>query len=164
MQRVIDLHRDLTSGEVGAARSRFTALMWKAGEKAEGENLCHRFTWSEIRSPVLTDKHVVERGVLGTYDRLPGIPDGEHAEPMRDLYSVLWCFERIEAGRLGHALDSEMLGQLVAHHAVWWNELTGNLGADNDLPTIHLGSLRSLAKALRTPKLEDWARDDFGSR
>ena len=32
VQRVIDLHRDLTTGEVGAARDRFTTLMWKHGE------------------------------------------------------------------------------------------------------------------------------------
>ena len=77
---------------------------------------------------------------------------------MRDLYAVLWCFERIEAGRAGHALDTRMLRELLASHAVWWDEMTSRRSADN---TRHLSSLRSLVEAMQTPELRSWARTDF---
>lgn len=164
VQRVIDLHHDLTTGEVGAARDRFTSLMWKVGEAAEGRNRCHRFTWAEVQSAVRYPDGSIECGELGSYERFPEISDARDAEPMRDLYSVLWCFERIEAGRAGRALDTAMLESTIASHAVWWDELTTNLEPDPKRTTIHLSSLRRLAAALSTEDLRSWARYDFEDR
>lgn len=164
VQRVIDLHRDLTTGEVGEARDRFTSLMWKAGEETAGRNRCHRFRWEEIQSPVRTADGSVQRGRLGTYADYPEIVQAIDAEPMRDLYAVLWCFERVEAGRQGKALDDAMLRRTIASHAVWWDELTKDLDADPRVTTRHLAALRSLAAALRTPELEAWAKHDFEHR
>jgi hypothetical protein len=157
VQRVIDLHRDLTTGEVGQARDRFMTLMWKHGERVSGRNVCHRPQWVEILPSVLGERDV-SRGLLGAYDPEDRIAEHASDEPMRDLYAVLWCFERIEAGRAGRALDTAMLAELVAHHAAWWKELTRNLTEEN---TRHVRSLRSLADALSTPSVRDWASADF---
>jgi hypothetical protein len=157
VQRVIDLHRDLTTGEVGAARDRFTTLMWKHGERHAGRNVCHAPRWEEILTNVLPGG-AESRGVLGAYPPGDAIATAADAEPMRDLYSVLWCFERIEAGRAGRALDRAMLNSMLASHAVWWDEFTRHLAPDN---TRHVVSLRSLARALETTELRSWARRDF---
>jgi hypothetical protein len=156
VQRVIELHRDLTTGEVGNARDRFTTLMWKHGERLAGRNVCHAPRWKEILTDVLGASG--SRGELGVYPREDHIATAKDAEPMRDLYSVLWCFERIEAGRAGRALDQGMLKQLVASHAVWWDELTRHLTSEN---TRHLESLRRLSAALEDAELRAWARNDF---
>jgi len=156
VQRVIDLHRDLTTGEVGGARDRFTTLMWKHGERNAGRNVCHSPQWAEILTSVLSETS--SRGLLGFYPPADAIATAGDAEPMRDLYTVLWCFERIEAGRAGQALDNKMLRSLLASHAVWWDELTQHLTTDN---TGHLAGLRSLATAMDSPPLRDWARRDF---
>jgi len=157
VQRAIDLHRDLTTGEVGEARDRFATLMWKHGERLAGRNQCHAPTWLELLPDVLGGG---DRGRLGEYRTEDKIPGAEGAEPMRDLYTVLWCFERIEAGRAGGALDSRMLDDLIAPHAVWWDEATQHLSVAN---TRHLSGLRSLAKHLETDDLRDWVGDDFSS-
>lgn len=169
VQRVIDLHRDLTAGEVGGARSRFTTLMWKYGERQAGQNSCHAPNWREIRPVVLGESETSRAsrapeagaqgpGLLSVYPVKDRIQGAEGAEPMRDLYAVLWCFERIEAGRDGGALDEEMLKMLIAPHAVWWNEVTAHLTEDD---TRHLGSLRNLSKHVATGELRSWAQRDF---
>jgi len=159
VQRVIDLHRDLTTGEVGASRDRLTTLMWKHGEKVARRNQCHAPTWIEIL-PSSTGSGGPTRGALGSYPLVQPIPGTGEAEPMRDLYSVLWCFERVNAGRAGGALDPAMLQQLIASHAIWWDEMTRNLTEQN---TRHIASLRSLASALNNADLRDWARRDFAA-
>jgi hypothetical protein len=158
VQRVIDLHKDLTTGEVGAARDRFTTLMWKHGEKLAGRNQCHAPSWDEILPDVLGGG---SRGLLGRYRAEDEIAGFEDAEPMRDLYAVLWCFERVEAAREGRALDGRMLSKLLARHAVWWNVLTRQLTPSD---TIHLASLRSLAANVSTPAIQEWADKDFALR
>jgi hypothetical protein len=155
VQRVIDLHRDLTTGEVGAARDRFTALMWRHGEGLTGVNQCHAPTWFEILPNVL---EAGDRGLLGRYPRGEEIPGAEGSEPLRDLYAVLWCFERIEAGRSGGALDPEMLQRLIAPHTIWWDVMTRNMAVTD---TWHLKDLRALAESLRVPGLVTWAEADF---
>jgi hypothetical protein len=157
VQRVIELHRDLTTGEVGAARDRLTTLMWKHGERQAGRNRCHMPSWDELLPDVL-GKGDPGRGLLGGYPPEDEIPGAQGSEPLRDLYGVLWCFERIEAGRAGRALDRPMLEELIASHAVWWDELTRKLSPDN---TRHLVALRALARALETSELREWARRDF---
>jgi len=162
VQRVIDLHANLTTGEVGNARSRFTALMWKHGERQAGFNACHLPRWVEIL-PELTPEGRI-RGSLAVYSESEAIATSQDAEPLRDLYAVLWCFERIEAGRAGGALDKRMLVELVAPHAIWWDSLTQQI---SEMDTLHVQGLRRLAKelkgvkAVRTMGLQEWADRDF---
>lgn len=163
VQRVIDLHADLTTGEVGNARSRFTALMWKHGERQAGSNACHLPLWEEILPSPTTENG---KGGLSGYLAFEAIATSQDAEPLRDLYAVLWCFERIEAGRAGGALDKRMLIELVAPHAIWWNSLTEKISDKN---TRHVQGLRRLAKELqgeqtvRKMGLQEWADRDFSA-
>lgn len=156
VQRTIDLHRDLTSGEVGAARDRLSHLMWTWGERMAGENVCHAPLWDELMPDVLADG---SRGELARYIDTAVETGANRAEPLRDLYKVLWCFERIEAGRKKRVLDDHFLSQLIAPHAVWWAELTRNLNTDD---TRHVGALHSLAASLTSEGLRTWVRNDFG--
>ena len=117
VERAIAAHRDLTTGEVGAARDRLTTLLWQEGEATYSRNVCWRPYFQELLPP---------RGRLGLYHA--DVLGNDESEPMRDLFN-LWCFERIDAARVGEALDQDMLFRLIAHHAVWWDELLQNIGS-----------------------------------
>lgn len=150
VQRVVDLHRDLCSGEVGTARRRFSSFTWAHGERLTGRRICHRPTLDEIRP--LT-------GVLGSYRADDDVPAGAHdAKPLDDLYVLLWCFERIETGLTGRALDRAMARQLLSWHAIWWDEATQRFTSD-DVDQIR--SLRRLARSLESPTLRQRVRRDF---
>ena len=152
VQRVIDLHRDLTAGEVGAARLRLGAEMWRRGEGLTGNQEC--------RAPSFEDFYPSGKA-WGEYDFLGLPPDGGAPLPTADLYLVLWCFQRVEAGLRGHVLHEGMADRLFAAHAAWWDELTRNLSEDE---ILHLRSLRYLANRMCTPELREWAARDFPPR
>lgn len=148
VERTIALHRDLTSGEVGAARERFTTAMWWVGRRSGP--LCHQPRWPEI------DDSPPQPGDISKYSE--GVTMNSTERPLRDLYRVLYCFERIEATLEGKAIDERLAWELLAHHTVWWDCLTANIGdgSGDELGTRHICSLRHLAA---------WARDhekEFG--
>src|SRR6478752_5042150 len=66
VQRVIDLHRDFTVGEVGAACDRLMTLMWKHGERVAGPNHCYAPSWDELLVNGLGGESP-EAGQLGSY-------------------------------------------------------------------------------------------------
>lgn len=144
--RVIEFHRDLTTGEVGAARDRLTTLLWQDGESG----LCARpASFQELLPP---------QGRLAGYTAT--VRGGDESEPMRDLFKVLWCFERIEGTRSGEALDEEMLVHLIGNHAMWWDELLKHV-ADKDVRSRY--AVRRLAAWVETQdaELRAWAKRDF---
>src|SRR5215472_13494106 len=51
VDRVLTLHSELTGGDVGAARNRFSELMFRAGEATLGPNSCWRPTWESLLPP-----------------------------------------------------------------------------------------------------------------
>ena len=70
VDRVLALYRGFTSGEVGAARDRFSDLMFRAGEKAFGPRKCWR---PELESlipayPAIGNDHSSSR-FLGSYPK-----------------------------------------------------------------------------------------------
>src|SRR5205807_133886 len=83
-QRSIDLHRDLTTGEVGAARDRFTTFMWQLGEEKYHVNRCSRPTFDALNPAVGLPS--ARRGRMGSYPK--HMEAGHPAEPLRDLYKV----------------------------------------------------------------------------
>jgi hypothetical protein len=71
--------------------------MWAYGLETTNEPVCYTPTRDEIHP---------QTGTLRSYRSEDGIPAGtDDAKPMDDLYVLLWCFERIEAGLAGGALD-----------------------------------------------------------
>ena len=149
VERAIAAHRDLTTGEVGAARDRLTTLLWQEGEATYSRNVCWRPYFQELLPP---------RGRLGLYHA--DVLGNDESEPMRDLFKVLWCFERIDAARVGEALDQDMLFRLIAHHAVWWDELLQNIVETNVRSRRAVRELAGWAIA-RDSKLRAWAAEDL---
>lgn len=153
VDRVLGFHHDLTSDEVGAARNRFSELMFRVGREAFGPGYAWRPTWKSL---IPTDPNL--HGPLGTYPPDMAGPGHDRYLPLDDLRAVLWCFERIEEARRREAsLDDQLLVSLIGYHAVWWNLLCQRLE-----PTGggHLTSLIGLAQWMEE---KDWRHDPRNS-
>jgi hypothetical protein len=142
VDRVLGFHRDLTADEVGAARNRFSELMFRVGEEAFGPGYAWRPSWASLL-PIDPNVQGPARN-LGIYPPdMTGPGDDRHL-PLNDLRAVLWCFERIEQARHREAsLDDELLTSLIGYHAAWWNLLCQRLEPQGG---GHLSSLISLAE------------------
>jgi hypothetical protein len=141
VDRVLGFHRDLTSDEVGAARNRFSELMYRVGEQAFGPGYAWRPSWASLL-PIEPNVHRPGRKLATYPSDMAGAGDGRYL-PLNDLRAVLWCFERIEEARHQEAsLDDQLLISLIGYHAVWWNLLCQRLEASGG---GHLNSLISLA-------------------
>jgi hypothetical protein len=51
VDRVLALHEGVTTGEIAAARNRFSELMYRAGEEAFGPRKCWRPDWESLVPP-----------------------------------------------------------------------------------------------------------------
>ncbi len=51
VDRVLTLHKEVTTGEIAAARNRFSELMYRAGEEAFGPRKCWRPDWESLVPP-----------------------------------------------------------------------------------------------------------------
>jgi hypothetical protein len=152
VDRVLTFHRDLTSDEVGAARNRFSQLMFRVGEEAFGPGYCWRPTWVSLL-PIDPNMRSPGRTLAIYPSDIAGYGDGGHL-PLNDLRAVLWCFERIEEARHRDAsLDDDLLASLLGYHAVWWNLLCQRLEPQGG------GHLRSLISLAAWMEEKGW-RDD----
>lgn len=159
VDRVIRFHEALTTGEVVAARNRFTTLMWAVGEAFQPGS-CWQPSFSELLG---SSWHLPSAGSSESRGRLDLYGDVPvETVPLQDLYLVLWQFERVAGAWSQGLLDEGLLLELIGPHAAWWNELLGRV---SDSDTIHRRALRELAgDVIRLrPELEGWAQADFGS-
>ncbi len=138
VDRVLALHQAFTTGEVGAARTRFSSLMYRAGGVAFSPRKCWRPTWESLISP--SQGHTEESALsrfLGVYPE-----DMEHTQgyrPIDDIRQVLWCFDRInEARKRESSLDEQLLVSLMGHAAIWWRLLCGRLEAQESAQVYSL--------------------------
>lgn len=160
VQRAIDFHEVLTTGEVGGARDRLATLMWHVGEQAQAGK-CFRPTFSELLGPLYS------RGVEAVGFSLGSYPDaavpGAATTPLQDLYRLLWAFERIEAAARHRLIDVMLMKELLDHHVVWWDTLASEI---SETDTRHRGSLARLGVGARARdrSLDAWAAADFVSR
>lgn len=161
VQRTIDFHEVLTTGEVGGARDRLATLMWFLGERTEAGR-CLRPTFAELLGPSYSRGDVAVDGInLNAYpDRVVPTPS---TSPLQDLYRLLWAFERIEAAERHGLIDVVLMGELLDHHVVWWDTLTSEIKVSD---TRHRASLARLAASAndRNGTLEAWASADFATR
>jgi hypothetical protein len=155
VERTISFHRDLTTGEIGSGRDRLSEFMWRAGSQ-QGTNACWQPAWVEL----LGGKYLDLQGAadLSTYPEDMATGTGE--TPLRDLYKILWCFERIGAARDHGLLDDELAARILGNHAVWWEFLCHRVPQDS---TRYRKNLADLAQHYRQldPALETWAAKDF---
>jgi hypothetical protein len=127
VDRVLALHHEWTTGEVGAARVRFSELMYRAGEEAFGPRKCWRPDWESLIPPnPAVHETLSPARFLGAYP--DDMISGRGNRPIHDLRQVLWCFDRInEARKKASLLDEKLLVSLMGHSALWWNLLCGRL-------------------------------------
>lgn len=158
VERTIAFHRDITTGEVGDARDRFTEYMWQVGSDAGESNQCYQPSWAELLNSKYSDN---EGLVLSRYpDSWELAPD---LNPLTDLYRVMWCFERISVADRNGLLDRKLTAKMLQSHAVWWDTLCENIP---NKAMIHREGLSELAsslsgRALPNRNILQWARDDF---
>jgi hypothetical protein len=161
VDRAIAYHADLTTGEVGAARSRFARLMFRVGELAMGPAHCWRPTWSSLLPPVPgLDDEVNDARWLGEYPA--DMVDAQAHRPLHDLQLVLWCYERInEARQRESMLDEELLVSLIGYHVTWWNLLSARMEPGS---SSSLNSLRQLAEWVEMQGWRSDARNEHRSK
>ena len=156
VDRVIQMHEILTGGEVGAARDRFTTLMWRVGSRDDqGARRPYQPTFEDLVAPSAPrpDTGAGDHDVSRYPDNLAA--PGSSIDPLQDLYKVLWCFERIDAARTHDTLDRKLLVNLIGFHAAWWDRLLARI---DDSASHHRRAQRDLASYCRAhrPDLDEW--------
>jgi hypothetical protein len=127
VDRVLSLHAEFSTGEIAAARCRFSELMWRAGETAFGLQTCWRPTWDSIYPPCPGCGEEINRSrFLGAY------PEDMHARnhrPIHDLRKVLWCLGRVNVARRDEkdSLREQLVVGLLGWEVMWWSLVCGRL-------------------------------------
>jgi hypothetical protein len=139
VDRVMDLHRELVSGELSGPRFRLSRHLRELGSNGL------------VRS--------VSIWQLGTEGNLKYTDPEGGVTASRDLSLLLRYFERVNAAREAGTLDEDLLVRLLGRHAGWWSEAI--LDAPDGPPVgPALSELRNLAIWCNTRavklKIQDW--------
>lgn len=156
VDRVLAMHKEITTGEIAEARNRFNELMYRAGEEAFGPRMCWRPDWESLIPPnPAVESALSSRRFLGAY---PGdMVSGEGHRPIHDLRLVLWSYDRINEARKREAsLDEDLLVSLIGHQVVFWRALCGRLDTHGG---AHLQALVELASWMEFKKWRDDPRN-----
>lgn len=97
VDRTLDLHRELVSGEVGEARARLVQVT----------RLTH--------PPRPIDRKLLSRSAL------QGPPVAGSTASYEDVVALLRFFERVDATRRAGSLDNVVAASLIGSHACWWD-------------------------------------------
>ena len=121
VDRVLSLHAEFSTGEIAAARCRFSELMWRAGETAFGLQTCWRPTWDSIYPPCPGCGEENNRSrFLGAY---PADMHASNHRPIHDLRKVLWCLGRVNVARRDEkdSLREQLVVALLGWEVIWWS-------------------------------------------
>jgi hypothetical protein len=142
VDRVLALHKEVTTGEIAGARNRFSELMYRVGEEAFGPRKCWRPDWESLVPPnPAVERDLRSSRFLGAYPE--DMPTGRGHRPIHDLRLVLWSYDRVNEARKREAsLDEDLLISLMGHTVVWWSLLCGRL---DPKAGAHLRALMELA-------------------
>jgi len=127
VDRVLSLHAEFSTGEIAAARNRFSELMWRAGETAFGLHTCWCPTWNSIYPPCAGCGEEINRSrFLGAY---PADMHAQDHRPVHDLRKVLWCLGRVNVARRDEkdSLREQLVVGLLGWEVVWWSLVCGRL-------------------------------------
>lgn len=147
VDRVMDFHRELTSGPTGEARTR---LGWLYREERKKGQL-PTYTRRRLRNKSYTIAS----------------PQGD--SPRTDADRLLRFFERANAARVRGSLDEPTAALLLGMHATWWNKAIGDDETDpTRLPLRSLAdwSAEYVSNHPHYPGFENWivrTRQDFGA-
>jgi hypothetical protein len=156
VERTIALHEAATTGEIGAARQRLSQYMWDAGS-TEGVHRCCQPTWEQLLGARYT---TVPDGLadLSVYPHEIVTRPGQ--TPVKDLYTILWFFQRVADADHTGLLDPDLTWGMLAHHTVWWGTLCARI---DERHTQYVRPLKYLAERYgrQDRSLLTWAGADF---
>jgi hypothetical protein len=106
VDRVLDFHKELNSGEVLNATVRLATHLREHGQEGK------------VR-PVTRDE-LIGDSVLSRYSK------EQESTPREDAGIILRFFERANAARVAQTVDPPLMAELVGRNAAWWNRaITG---------------------------------------
>lgn len=132
--------------------------MWRRGS-SDGSFLCWQPTYAELQG-------VAYGRPLAVGPDMSSYPDdlrpANGQTPIRDLYLILWQFERVGVAYTAGLLDDELAMRMLASHFVWWDTFCARITVAD---TKYRHDLKVLADefAGRDPALTAWARADFAN-
>jgi hypothetical protein len=152
VDRVHELHRELTTGEVGEARARLGAFLRSNGTQSDPVRIT---TLDELR-----------KGPLNSY---PSNQEEQFAKPRRDATLILRFFERARIAQTGQTVDDTMFAALIGHYAGWWALAIPDSGTTSRRPLTALADWANeyAAKHPKADGLTQWAtsrKRDFPSK
>jgi hypothetical protein len=134
LDRVLDLHKELTSGEAHQARARVVDHLRSLGSNGKARPVSHR--------AFIDDQAVANYS--STLERKPRL----------DLNIIIRFFERANSARLAEAVHLQTFAILVGGHALWWDraiiEQPTEFGA-----ITHLRQLASWTRVYASHRLVD---------
>jgi len=141
VDRVLALHQELTTGEVGEARSRLAHHLGAGSEP----RVIRRASRNQLKSdPALQNYKPLVEG----------------QSPDHDLTLLLRFFERVHVAQLRGSLDDLMLTALIGRHVDWWDSAIDREERAARLPMAQLSDwTNSYAERHSTNRaLENWGR------
>lgn len=124
VDRVLDFHRELTSGEVLQARDRLGAHLRKHGV----DGRVRPTSRDELRDDLKLSRYSTDHS----------------NKPRSDVNVILRFFERVNAARIAATVDYPLLAELIGRHAAWWNLAIKDPG-DDEVPRAPLRELATWA-------------------
>lgn len=158
VERTIALHEAATTREIGAARQRLSQHLWNAGS-AGGTHRCCQPTWEQLLGGRFAR---IQDGLADLSAYSPAIAAGPGQTPLKDLYTILWFFQRVADADHTGLLDPDLTWGMLAHHTVWWGTLCARI---EDHHTEYVRPLKYLAGLYgrQDKSLVTWAEADFAA-
>jgi hypothetical protein len=145
VDRVLELHRELNSGELKEAKRRLTSHLREHGPAGH----VRPTTYEELR----------DDPVMSKYSSEPG------CNPRSDASEILRLFERANAARITGIIDEPLFVELICRHATWWNLAIKDSSDLDQNPRAHLRELAQWADAFalrhrrRYSYLRNWGQN-----
>jgi hypothetical protein len=160
VDRIYDLHRELTTGEVDSARRRLTSHINNLSREEITENGSTRQYVRRVSPKDLRE---------GPYSTYPFEPDKNVLNPRRDLGVLLRFFQRARIQQEAGSVDDAVFVELIGRHAAWFNCAVKVDASRTRLNLMEIGTWVDQRAAELAPihsYLRDWGnsrRKDFGS-
>lgn len=120
VDRVLELHRELTTGQLGDARTR---LGWLYRRNRMPDKHLPRLPRFELPRGAYIDVTLPVESpgqVVGAKSEAPPVINDEPS-PRKDADRILRYFERVCAAQVRGSLDNRTAALLLGWHAAWWD-------------------------------------------
>jgi hypothetical protein len=147
--RSLDLYRDLVvDGDTADAFHRLSNRLRMEGTRKSG-----KATWM-----LLCDADLERGGFLDC-------PGDAVNTPFRDVYQVLWFFERAGIALEAGLVDPEMFHETIGYHCWWWAQILRDFHAPKAAQAVHTLGNQAEHSASASGLLDGWVdrcMTDFG--